>query len=164
MEWLGILSGIQQNFVIYSWFALSVFLLIKFYCKTEGLSILLEIKLNEFYLLLYVTVDGQWGTWGSWITCSVTCGGGSQSRTRTCTNPAPQYNGSPCPNSASSTQACNTHHCPSKCDHFYGIISKTPSSHVHYVMMFAFPYSRWGVEQLGLLGHVHRHVRRRNTG
>lgn len=47
---------------------------------------------------------------------------------------------------------------------FYGIILKTPSSHVHYVMMFAFPYSRWGVEQLGLLGHVHRHVRRRNTG
>lgn len=82
------------------------------------MSILLEIKLNEFYLLLYVTVDGQWATWGSWTTCSVTCGGGSQSRTRTCTNPAPQYNGSPCPNSASSTQACNTHHCPSKCDHF----------------------------------------------
>lgn len=27
---------------------------------------------------------------------------------------------------------------------FYGIILKTPSSHVHYVMMFAFPYSRWG--------------------
>ncbi|XP_065939379.1 coadhesin [Magallana gigas] len=57
-------------------------------------------------------IDGQWATWGSWTTCSVTCGGGSQSRTRTCTNPAPQYNGSPCPNSASSTQACNTHHCP----------------------------------------------------
>ncbi|XP_056001828.1 coadhesin-like [Ostrea edulis] len=57
-------------------------------------------------------IDGQWASWGSWGSCSVTCGGGSQSRKRTCTNPAPQYNGKSCPNSDTSTQSCNTQPCP----------------------------------------------------
>ncbi|XP_062579319.1 coadhesin-like [Saccostrea cucullata] len=57
-------------------------------------------------------IDGKWANWGNWGTCTVTCGGGSQSRSRTCTNPAPQYNGKACPNSATSTQSCNTHPCP----------------------------------------------------
>lgn len=59
-------------------------------------------------------VDGVWVTWGSWGTCTVTCGGGSQTRSRTCTNPAPQYGGAACPGSGGSSQACNTQHCPSK--------------------------------------------------
>ncbi|XP_031566332.1 uncharacterized protein LOC116301420 [Actinia tenebrosa] len=51
--------------------------------------------------------DGQWSTWGSWSSCSaVPCGGGSQSRTRTCTNPAPANGGSNCDGPSSETQAC----------------------------------------------------------
>ncbi|XP_034329440.2 SCO-spondin isoform X1 [Magallana gigas] len=57
-------------------------------------------------------IDGQWTSWGSWGSCSVSCGGGSQSRSRSCTNPAPQYGGSACPGSSSASQACNTHNCP----------------------------------------------------
>ncbi|KAK3083453.1 hypothetical protein FSP39_022988 [Pinctada imbricata] len=57
-------------------------------------------------------IDGNWGSWGSWATCSVTCGGGSQNRQRSCTNPRPQYGGANCVGSVQSTQACNTHHCP----------------------------------------------------
>ncbi|XP_078326862.1 coadhesin-like [Crassostrea virginica] len=57
-------------------------------------------------------IDGVWAAWGSWGTCTVTCGGGTQTRSRTCTNPAPQYNGADCPGSDGSSQDCNTHHCP----------------------------------------------------
>ncbi|KAJ8315426.1 hypothetical protein KUTeg_007576 [Tegillarca granosa] len=57
-------------------------------------------------------IDGAWVPWTSWSVCSVTCGGGSQSRSRTCTDPAPQYGGANCPGSGSSSQSCNTHNCP----------------------------------------------------
>nr|XP_022339841.1 semaphorin-5B-like isoform X4 [Crassostrea virginica] len=57
-------------------------------------------------------IDGQWTSWGSYGSCTVTCGGGLQSRSRSCTNPAPLYGGASCAGSSSSSQACNTHNCP----------------------------------------------------
>ncbi|XP_071130861.1 uncharacterized protein [Mytilus edulis] len=57
-------------------------------------------------------INGGYTSWTSWATCSVTCGGGTQGRTRSCTNPAPQYNGLSCSGSASDSQSCNTHNCP----------------------------------------------------
>jgi len=41
-------------------------------------------------------VDGGSTPWSQWTECSKTCGGGSKSRERTCTNPKPQGNGQPC--------------------------------------------------------------------
>ena len=61
-----------------------------------------------------ISVDGGYTTWSSWDTCTVTCGGGTQGRTRSCTNPAPQYGGAACSGSSTGIQNCNTHHCPSK--------------------------------------------------
>jgi hypothetical protein len=58
-------------------------------------------------------VDGGWTTWSSWGTCSLTCGGGTQTRTRTCTNPAPANGGADCVGSATEAQSCNTHACSS---------------------------------------------------
>ena len=58
-------------------------------------------------------VDGGWDDWTKWATCSVTCGGGSQNRSRTCTNPVPQYGGADCVGFAGENQDCNTHNCPS---------------------------------------------------
>ncbi|MFZ4124859.1 MAG: thrombospondin type-1 domain-containing protein [Rickettsiales bacterium] len=49
--------------------------------------------------------NGGWSAWGS---CSVTCGGGTQ--TRTCTNPIPS--GGPGACVGASSQACNTGPCP----------------------------------------------------
>ncbi len=47
------------------------------------------------------------GGWSSWSSCSLSCGGGTQ--TRTCTNPAPSGGGASC--SGASSQACNTQAC-----------------------------------------------------
>merc|ERR1712226_217434 len=57
-------------------------------------------------------VDGQWGDWTGWDSCSVTCGGGTQQRTRQCNDPAPANNGAQCQGSSSDTQSCNTNTCP----------------------------------------------------
>merc|ERR1711874_62025 len=54
------------------------------------------------------TQDGQWGEWPeNWGTCSVTCGGGSQFRTRLCNKPAPANDGAPCIGQSTQYQRCN---------------------------------------------------------
>lgn len=72
-----------------------------------------------------VKVDNRWTTWTSWDTCTVTCGGGNQGRTRSCTNPAPQYGGANCVGASSENQACNQQTCISKylrCNQACGIL------------------------------------------
>ncbi len=55
-------------------------------------------------------VDGHWSSW-VWSSCSVSCGGGTQTATRTCTNPAPSCGGSDCSGASSTSQSCNTQSC-----------------------------------------------------
>ncbi|XP_063690949.1 coadhesin-like [Bolinopsis microptera] len=57
-------------------------------------------------------VDGGWSDYGEWSDCSKECGTGSQSRTRTCTNPAPAHGGTECVGENTETQDCNTQSCP----------------------------------------------------
>ncbi|XP_061171858.1 uncharacterized protein LOC133181356 [Saccostrea echinata] len=57
-------------------------------------------------------LNGNWALWGSWASCSVTCGTGTQSRTRTCTDPAAANGGTPCSGDGTKSQSCNTHSCP----------------------------------------------------
>jgi len=54
-------------------------------------------------------VEGSWGGWGS---CSLTCGTGSQTRTRTLTQP--QHGGTAC-GVSSQSQSCNAFNCPVNC-------------------------------------------------
>lgn len=76
------------------------------------MQIHLLIVMVGFHLF---SVDGMWADWGSWGTCSTTCGGGNQNRTRNCTNPEPQYGGADCVgNAQDSPQTCNTNPCPSE--------------------------------------------------
>ena len=65
-------------------------------------------------MIFDIAVDGGFTDWSSWGICTVTCGGGTQDRTRSCTNPAPQYGGASCNGSASDQQDCNTQVCISK--------------------------------------------------
>lgn len=67
-----------------------------------------------WFCSFWSTVDGAWSSWGAYGTCSVTCGGGTQSRTRTCTNPTPQYGGAACPGTDTTSQDCNTQICISE--------------------------------------------------
>ncbi|KAF6033946.1 hypothetical protein EB796_007743 [Bugula neritina] len=54
----------------------------------------------------HFTVDGVWAHWTQWSSCSGTCGTGSQTRTRSCTNPPPSYGGKYCYGSKQETKAC----------------------------------------------------------
>ena len=66
----------------------------------------LVLRLQHIYYPC--TVDGGWSDFGDWSECSADCGGGTQTRTRTCTNPAPANGGAYCVGSATETQDCNT--------------------------------------------------------
>ena len=71
-------------------------------------------------------VDGGWSEWTSLTTCSATCGGGTQTRTRECNNPPLSCGGNDCDfnstmiksNSSqglseeTDARSCNTDTCP----------------------------------------------------
>jgi len=51
------------------------------------------------------------GSWSGWTSCSVTCGGGSQTRTWS-TSAQPTNGGASCPSPTTQQQSCNTQLCP----------------------------------------------------
>ncbi|XP_027051590.1 sporozoite surface protein 2-like [Pocillopora damicornis] len=61
-------------------------------------------------------IDGGYTGWSEWSECTATCGGGSRSHSRTCTNPSPKNKGKTCieqdlgPDMES--EECNTRDCP----------------------------------------------------
>jgi len=80
-------------------------------CTVDGSSDTETEKCNENPC----PINGGWGEWSSWPDCPVTCGGGTQGRTRVCDNPAPQFGGDDCTVDGSTdmeTQACNENECP----------------------------------------------------
>ncbi|GFR25561.1 hemicentin-1 [Trichonephila clavata] len=51
--------------------------------------------------------DGGWSSWSQWSQCSVTCGNeGSNFRYRSCNNPPPQAEGTPCQGPSQDRQDC----------------------------------------------------------
>ena len=70
-------------------------------------------------LTLFVTgiigsVDGGWGAWSGWSECSAECGGGTQTKSKQCNNPAPANGGADCQGESTKTRECNTQACEGK--------------------------------------------------
>lgn len=57
-------------------------------------------------------VDGGWGAWSPWGSCSRTCGGGVQFSHRHCDHPRPQHGGRYCEGQRTRYQSCHTEECP----------------------------------------------------
>ena len=63
---------------------------------------------------IFTHSDGIWGVWGPWSSCGVTCGSGTQSRSRACDSPAQAYGGADCAGSATDLLSCNQVPCSSE--------------------------------------------------
>ena len=57
-------------------------------------------------------VNGDWGDFGEWTECSAACGGGNQTRKRSCDDPAPVNGGAACDGEEEETRVCNVDPCP----------------------------------------------------
>ncbi|WAQ94734.1 TSP2-like protein [Mya arenaria] len=58
-------------------------------------------------------VNGNWSAWSGYTACSVTCGGGFMTRSRTCDSPKPDPEGKPCEGNSTQTEICNIDICQS---------------------------------------------------
>ncbi|XP_069142267.1 uncharacterized protein [Argopecten irradians] len=75
-------------------------------------------------------VDGGWSDWSNYTACSITCdnepwsaNNGTQSRTRTCTNPVPANDGMRCTGQAIQIRHCNSSvACPETFNYFVGFM------------------------------------------
>lgn len=63
---------------------------------------------------MFLQVDGRWGKWGQFGSCSRTCGGGVQLSRRECNNPVPSNGGKFCQGVRVKYRSCNLNHCPDK--------------------------------------------------
>ncbi|XP_068096243.1 hemicentin-1 isoform X2 [Hyperolius riggenbachi] len=67
-------------------------------------------------------VDGNWGPWEAWSKCSVSCGGGQQTRTRSCSQPLQANSGRPCPGDATQLLRCNVQACQGRAQSIRGTL------------------------------------------
>ena len=76
----------------------------------NNLETIFELVRNMIYCDF--SVDGEWGSWGSFGGCSATCGGGVMEKFRSCNSPPAQYGGKKCVGFSKYVKTCNTNHCP----------------------------------------------------
>ena len=69
-----------------------------------------EYTTNQFCIIL---VDCEWGKWGDWSTCSLTCDGGEQTRSRIILR-INAFGGEPCIGDPTETRACSEKFCSGK--------------------------------------------------
>ncbi|XP_060599401.1 uncharacterized protein LOC132753007 [Ruditapes philippinarum] len=80
------------------------------------MMIILYVAVFVFIIIFSINipvnqVDGNWSAWLQWSSCDVTCGYGSQSRSRTCTKPTPTANGIHCAGKVTDISACQLPEC-----------------------------------------------------
>ncbi|KAM7441914.1 hypothetical protein ABFA07_009132 [Porites harrisoni] len=59
----------------------------------------------------YAPLDGHWGRWSAWSSCSVTCDTGTYKRTRKCDDPEPKNNGKDCEGQSQQVGQCVMQRC-----------------------------------------------------
>ena len=92
-------------------------------------------------------VAATWGTWSAWSGCSVSCGGGRQSRTRRCNNR------NSCVGRSTEFRNCNTRNCPGNNSELFLWYMYTKSSLVfrnHPACMSFIPCWKWYTLELVL--------------
>ncbi len=62
---------------------------------------------------------GNWGDWTQFSSCTVTCNGGIETRTRSCNNPSPELPGKDCYGEGTEIRACNDSPCPTGKHEYY---------------------------------------------
>ena len=77
---------------------------LKLWKDLEGQIAVLEAYKSESE----ARVDGGWGDWSSWSSCSVSCGGGTQYRTRPCDSPSSSNSGAYCEGEPFQHQNCTS--------------------------------------------------------
>ncbi|XP_078678214.1 A disintegrin and metalloproteinase with thrombospondin motifs 9-like isoform X2 [Branchiostoma floridae x Branchiostoma belcheri] len=95
-------------------------------------------------------IDGGWGPWSKYGSCSRTCGGGVKYATRECNNPRPLNGGKFCLGRRMKFRSCNTKECPpgskdfreEQCAKFNG---------QHFNINGLPPYVRWVPKYAGVL-------------
>lgn len=71
-------------------------------------NVRVELCMDKFYC----PVDGNWGPWRAWSTCSTTCDAGVRTRSRKCNYPPPAYGGASCPGDRVQEKECHLSDCP----------------------------------------------------
>ena len=84
----------------------------------ESLQACLTVRMgHSLYLLCsFLAVNGGYSDWKPYGICTKTCGGGVQTRKRTCTNPPPSNGGKDCSGLGPkiTSRECNNKGCPGK--------------------------------------------------
>lgn len=57
-------------------------------------------------------MDGKYTNWSNFTSCTVSCGTGTRTRNRSCTNPSPKQGGDDCIGKSTQIKACFLRHCP----------------------------------------------------
>ena len=73
-----------------------------------------SIEIIIIHLIFSFVVDGMWGTWTPSGGCSVTCGTGQQTYTRSCDSPAESCGGQTCIGDSTKIESCDEGCCPGK--------------------------------------------------
>ncbi|XP_055461492.1 SCO-spondin [Psammomys obesus] len=81
-----------------------------------GGSCLMDQLRSQSCFVQACPVAGAWAEWGPWEPCSVSCGGGHQSRQRSCVDPPPKNGGDPCPGPSHERVPCSLQLCPGDTD------------------------------------------------
>ena len=99
--------------------AIKISVQVIYYAFLVNTNVLFHTFLGKFkltsitlFLIIDISVDGHWGAWAAWTTCTKSCGGGEMTRERKCNDPAPHNGGATCSGNAREGGECNPDHCP----------------------------------------------------